>query len=318
MAGSVRVQVGSARGAGQKSERVVTIVMAAFFAVMLLVGTFLDEAIARALYSPHNVVATIVTTLGIYPFFSPLVLFMGVVCERVAHTGLAKPLRIVAQVACLVVALLVGFVGATHIVDADCLGGVWPHLTKNYPVIALLSLTVEWPLFLLGWRLSVGSTDKKLLKRVLLLIAVFLAAYAFMQVAKGVFNRPRYRVVVEGLAGIDFVPWYTISPKPTDLIEAYGLAKNEFTSFPSGHAILSTVVTSILLSLTWFFPSLRDKRVQLRWAGFAFAVVVMFTRMVLGAHFLSDVSAGGLIGLVFLLVFDAVEASVPDGDASAR
>ncbi len=285
-------------------------VMAAIFAALLLAGTFFDASIAKTLYMPHNVAATLVTTVGIYPFTAAMVLFLGVACQRIVKTGKAPAAKALLGGIVALVALFVGFVGGASLVDTDCLGGIVPALNKNYAVSAVISLLVEYPLFYVGWRLADKSDDKLLLKRSLCLVAVLLVAFAFLQITKGIFNRPRYRVVAEGLEGVGFVPWFRISPKPTDLMATYGLDAGEFRSFPSGHAILSISTISILLSLTWLFPTLRDKRNQLCWAGFAFAVVVMLTRLILGAHYLSDVSAGALIGLGFVFVYDVLQRRI--------
>jgi membrane-associated phospholipid phosphatase len=68
----------------------------------------------------------------------------------------------------------------------------------------------------------------------------------------------------------------------------------EYNSFPSGHA---TTVFALAAALTLFFP-----RWRLPLAGFA--VVVGLSRIIVGAHYLSDVMAGAYVGImtVFLLV----------------
>lgn len=288
-------------------ERLILIVMAVFFGALLLVGTFFDETIAKALYMPHNLAATVVTTIGIYPFATAIVLFMGVACERIVHVKKEKATKIVLAAITALIAVAIGFVGAASLVDVDCLGGIVPGLNRNIPVIAILSLVIEYPLFYMGWRWAKNSDDPFLLRRAICLTVVLVAAFAFMQLTKGVFNRPRYRSVAEGLEGVGFVPWYRISPDPANLMSAYGLDKNEFRSFPSGHAILSISTISILLSLTWLFPRLRTKRSLLCWVGFAFAILIMLTRMLLGAHYLSDVAAGALIGLAFVALYIVLE-----------
>ncbi|PKN05735.1 MAG: phosphatase PAP2 family protein [Deltaproteobacteria bacterium HGW-Deltaproteobacteria-9] len=68
----------------------------------------------------------------------------------------------------------------------------------------------------------------------------------------------------------------------------------EYNSFPSGHA---TTVFALATALALFFPRWRLPLV-------GFAVVVGVSRIVVGAHYLSDVMAGAYVGLmtVFLLV----------------
>lgn len=51
-----------------------------------------------------------------------------------------------------------------------------------------------------------------------------------------------------------------------------------------------------------FFPKLKEKALQLSTGGFFFGVLIMITRMILGAHYLTDVSAGAMIGITLSLV----------------
>lgn len=68
----------------------------------------------------------------------------------------------------------------------------------------------------------------------------------------------------------------------------------EYNSFPSGHA---TTVFALAAALSFFFP-------RWRLPLFSFAAVVGLSRIIVGAHYLSDVMAGAYVGLmtVFLLV----------------
>ena len=295
---------------GQSAERVVCICITAILAVMLVIGTFCDEMLAKTLFSPGNTIATIVTTIGLYPFFASVVLFLGVIFERVSHGDMGQLAKGALRVVVAVAALAIGFFGSYYLVDKDCLGGLIPSLVKNNVAIGGVGLVCVLPLFLVGYRQATRNDDKTLLKRALSLVALAVAAFLVMQAAKGIFNRPRYRVVAQGLAGVNFVPWYHISPNPSDLMATHGLAKNEFTSFPSGHAILSSSTMYILLALSWLYPQLREKRVTLIVAAFVFCCVIIFSRMVLGAHYLSDVAAGALIGMLFVFLYRIIEKRI--------
>jgi membrane-associated phospholipid phosphatase len=68
----------------------------------------------------------------------------------------------------------------------------------------------------------------------------------------------------------------------------------EYNSFPSGHA---TTVFALAAALTLFFP-------RWRLSLMGFAAVVGLSRIIVGAHYLSDVMAGAYVGImtVFLLV----------------
>jgi membrane-associated phospholipid phosphatase len=84
-----------------------------------------------------------------------------------------------------------------------------------------------------------------------------------------------------------------------DLVEAVATAPGR--SFPSGHALTSTVGCAVLLLLVT--PLLGR-----RWRAVAIAVAVVvplvvgFSRVGLGVHYLSDVVAGELLGLGWVVV----------------
>ena len=84
-----------------------------------------------------------------------------------------------------------------------------------------------------------------------------------------------------------FLSWprpYSLSP------EILQLAPVSTFSFPSGHA---TAVCSILFGLVFFFPKKRFLIPVSIWA-----ILVMYSRLVFGVHFLTDILAGILLGFM--------------------
>ncbi len=277
------------------------IMAALFFGVLLFVGTFDDLRLAEALYNPMQPAATAVITVGLYPFFGAVVLFLGALYERAIHSGNSKPVKVLLCILCADLALDSGFAGAAALCSVDCLGELFPALNMNYPVILVMSVVLVYPLFPLGYIMARKSGDKQLVRQLIGLLIMILIAFVTMEVVKQIFCRPRYRIVVRGLEGIGFIPWYTRFEGAGDFIAAYGLENTDLRSFPSGHSILSISCIYILPALSLLFPKLKGKDNVLMAAGLLFGMLVMFTRMVLGAHYLSDVSAGGLIGVLLSL-----------------
>ena len=175
-------------------------------------------------------------------------------------------------------------VGATeHVASA---------LAPFEPLLALLTqLGDPWFLALLGtlayWlgaKFGWASWDSR---RGLLLLAVATWAFAATQLLKGVFAFPRPAGAGE--------PFYTVGGALgtiyADAATADGLG------FPSGHAIGAAAVYG---TVAWLAPS--DSRARHLTAASAVIVLVAFTRLGLGLHYLVDVVAGAAVGLAIAAI----------------
>ncbi|MFC5344259.1 phosphatase PAP2 family protein [Brevundimonas staleyi] len=81
-------------------------------------------------------------------------------------------------------------------------------------------------------------------------------------------------------------------------------------SFPSGHALLSTVFyLSVAVMMTRAFPKKRLKAYVLG-VGMVFALMVGLTRVYLGAHWASDVMAGWCVGAAWAMALWLVSYAV--------
>ena len=297
------------------SRRIIpNLVMLVFFGALFLAGTFFDETIAGTIFSPGNTVAAVVTSTGVLPFFAAPMLFIGALYERAIHSGKSKSVKIVLCTVCVILAAFVGVVGAGAVTDHNCLGYIFPSLHRNIPVIIIVSIIFEYPLFFVGYHFAKKSDDKLLVKKIIVLLIILLAAFLCMRLLKNVFNRPRYRTVVLGYEGVGFVPWYELFSGAGEFSLKYGISLDEFFSFPSGHSIISVSAVYIFPSVSWLFPKLEKRCQLLIWAGFLFGIMIMLTRMILGAHYLSDVSAGAIIGVLLSLAFTVIQSRI----ASAR
>lgn len=116
-------------------------------------------------------------------------------------------------------------------------------------------------------------------------------------------NQSLFLFVAVALSGIvaDIIKIIVARYRPMMLFEAnlYGFdffrIGHEYNSFPSGHV---TTVFSIAAALSLFFPKYRAH-------FFCYAFIVSISRVVIEAHYVSDVIAGAYIGVttVFFLTW---------------
>ena len=88
---------------------------------------------------------------------------------------------------------------------------------------------------------------------------------------------------------------------------AFGIEKDAFKSFPSGHSLQAAAFLASFYGLSLIYPNLQKKLGIALAVEIIFALVVMSCRMILGAHFLSDVSMGALVSVVTFFVLLALQ-----------
>jgi undecaprenyl-diphosphatase len=98
---------------------------------------------------------------------------------------------------------------------------------------------------------------------------------------------------------------------------ANGGAHLQSLSFPSGHSSGIATAVTVGLVLGWPLLSAHARRVWLA-IGVAIVVVVGFSRMWLGVHYLSDVVGGWSLGIAWALLTALILGALPGGRAALR
>jgi membrane-associated phospholipid phosphatase len=80
------------------------------------------------------------------------------------------------------------------------------------------------------------------------------------------------------------------------------LVTEKTPSFPSGHATMSSLFFGASVALVFHLSKSRPLRAGAIAAGSALVLAIGFTRIYLGAHWLTDVVAGYLVGLFWVVV----------------
>lgn len=257
-------------------------------AALIALGSFVDYPLSSALYDASNPFALFFAAYGAIP--APLgcvaagTLF---VCGRSRDRKMAGMLQSIGGMLLLLVgALLVCFLPAVY-------------LPVSPVVLAVVGLVLSAGTILLVRRLA-KDADRAVINRVALAILLaILCELVVVNLIKVRWGRPRMRLVVSHPEAY-FFPWWRRGTALKESLLAAGVAADEFKSFPSAHT--ANAATMLLLGLAPLLqPRLRRYQKALVTFGFVWTAVVALSRILLGAHYLTDTAVGFLIG--FLSVY---------------
>lgn len=253
----------------------------------LVIGTFADLAIDQTLYDPSSMWAAFFAAFGPLPMFWAMSAAGFLLVEFSAHKKKwVKILYLVCAFACFLTGVVYTDKQILEVMNIDYLLGT------------VLSMPACW---IPGWFFwhsirNVSDLDKK--KILIILLIVSLGSFVVVQVSKRLWLRPRYISIVD--YGTPFVPWYLPhSGAASEFASLYASDHDWFYSFPSGHAASAACI------LTWLLIPAVNKKWKFSWTGIAclaWMLLTIISRMVLGKHFLSDVSMGTIISTVLMLL----------------
>ena len=283
-------------------------IFAAVLVVMLAVGTFSDYQIAQAIYTPDNPLVIFASTLGLFPLAYPACILLGVLVQRSLASQKPRVLCIAGAVAGVVLAVIFGALATMAILSLrDGFSGI---VGAELPSSIGLGIggVIGVILCALGFQAGKANDAKDLARRVLVVVVALVVSYLAVEIVKNFMARPRPRLLFAGYEGIEFCPWYCKSSGVGELMGAYDIERDAFKSFPSGHSMQAAGFLLAFYGLSLIYPSLR-KRLGIALAiEIVLALTVMACRMILGAHFLSDVSVGALVSVAAFFVVMALHA----------
>ena len=269
------------------------------FLITLIGGAFVDLPVSQALYLPWDTFWTIITTLGLWLYFVMFFFFGGVLFGHVNQVKERPNIKkATVQINCLFTVVIGTIICVYACTKPDCLGSIFP--LEEYGIglyIALVVFTVL-PFFAIGWKVKIPDYDLKTESHIKQVMFMALASFLVVQGSKKLIARPRYRIVAKGAE--KFVPGYT--PLIRGLDPAAGPSVDDYYSFPSGHAVSVIAFAGFFPLFALVFAKLKGKEKQLGIIGLIVALMVIISRIVLGAHYVSDVSMGALIGLAFMCI----------------
>ena len=265
-----------------------------------IVGSFVDLNLNMAIYSDGNMFGKIMAAFGTYPCYAGLSFCAG---GLLITSIKKKDLHIIWKlISWALVALGYGL--------SVYLGSKDVPSVNGFDNPSLLIPTMAINVFIFGGFGAAGffvckKGDENTLWMALMVMAIIfiMALIPTSYLIKLVIHRPRYRFVVNS-GTVAFHNWWETCKDYKQYIngdlELYGhvITKEEFKSFPSGHSGSAAILMMTLPYLSMFFKKLKGKETMMFYIGFAWTLLMMFSRMLVGAHYLTDTCMGALIVVV--------------------
>ena len=271
--------------------------------VGLIFGSFFDLQISAAISDSKNGFGVFLGAFGMVPGLSFVAFLSGVLFYH-ARKNISKTwLKVL-----LIIASILGIGAASYFGGSDVFSvNGFNYQFASKPVVIMVSVLIGLVFasgfFVLGNWLGRNFKSKKTwIVCLILLIAFALTLLGANETVKNIFHRPRFRYAIK-IHGDDipFHNWWEPCSNYSSYLEQFSdLTKEEFKSFPSGHTGVSMYVAFFLSFLSLCVPKLKKHSLLLFYSGFAFALLIGFSRILVAAHFLSDVCFGGLIALIFM------------------
>ena len=268
----------------EKREKIFILVLFGALLLLLAAGTAADRALSLSAANTENVFGRFLEIWAEPPSLL-MVAFSFALCA--VYRGRLKTRYFILQTALCAAGCGIA-VGATVYRTAKYYTG---DGVKTLPVLAVIAITVvvlDLLLLFLATRIK-QETLARMFPTMLFVIVTALATLLIVSVMKNLWGRIRFRDMAalgdDTLSG--FVPWYL----PQGV--------TGYNSFPSGH----TSNAVLLFSVSYYADAIRPQRARLiRFLVILWIVVVMVSRILCGAHFLSDVVCGALITSTITLV----------------
>ena len=157
--------------------------------------------------------------------------------------------------------------------------------------------------FILGFKTGRNIKDKQLIKSIFALLLCMISAFILVEILKGACPRVRYRALLKDGSETLYLPWFKRLDRDTLAVIRSSFSKNDLRSFPSGHGVSCIVCVSMFPLAAEIFPSFKGRERLLFFLGVIFSLIICLARILLGAHYLSDLSLSAMLGAAACLIF---------------
>ena len=285
-------------------KRSVYLVIAALSVMLFIVGSFCDLPVAEAVYRPNQPAALFFTILGYVLFFGTFQLLTGALFQQLLHLSQTRIKRILSIVICSYTALSTAVLGGAGMVSDSVIGLLFPDISFDFRHTVLIGLVLFIPPMILGMFMNGKQAKKRIAVNIMILLVIMAVSFFGHVIFTSLYSRPRFRITQSGFEDLGFMPWYEPLDNAAYYSEIHHLKSDALRSFFSGHSLDAVLNLAIFPALAQTFPILKDKERLLQITALVLIPPIALSRMVLGAHYLSDIAAGMLCGLGYVILYE--------------
>lgn len=268
----------------RKSE-VITFAIVAL--ALLVVGTLFDLPISIALFNKQNLFGNIFAAFGETPG-----MLVGAFCAAAMITTRNK------QVTWKSITAIIGY--GLLMVTFSLGAAIMPRNYLDIPFAICVALVPIYIVLALLAATKLAQTNRDALRRAAVVgLLLAFAAMLVINIIKIFWGRPRMRIMENPAA--EFTPWYL----PQGIA-----ASDEYKSFPSGHSANAAIIVWITL-LPTFWQKAKGKVTEIILAvvAYGWTLAVMLSRIIMGAHFLTDTVMGAGLSICMFFILRNIVAN---------
>lgn len=291
----------------QKTKKLISIgLFVIIFITTLLIGTFYDLEISHLLaakglpdfsYYSNDLGGRLVEYIGSFPIFV-LGIFACLILTHKIYSLEGKKKYFSLLFIVVIIVLTEKLIGDT--IKYYCRfhnNEAFYEATSTTVILYIVSLLLT-SLGLFFYRKIDHDLNNKLVKFAYVIIGTCVG-YLIIELIKSPVGRMRYRAMNLINDFSFYTPWYKISDAK-HLLEGFShIPHDGYKSFPSGHTF-SAGVSYALICMPYLFKKFDNKKWKTIWyiIPICYTGLVGFFRIVVGAHYLTDVLVGGTIAYV--------------------
>ena len=262
-----------------------------FFGALLLIGTFWDLQIAKALYIENCRPAMTVAFAGFLLFFLCCTFLLGVLCRQLFNSGKKISRRVMVILAFFYLYLSTAVLFGSGVLNDQLFEGVFgSQVTLGS---CLLTGSIFYiPVFACGVIANGRRYEKAVVKKTVGVIVIMTLVFLMSTYFNFMIIRPHFRLLSDPDA--EFTRWYQLKGTGKLFMSISDLITAHPGSFTCGYAMYGILFLILFPSFKMVFPKLEGKEKILMTVAGILGAAVIFSRMITGDNYLSDICLGAV------------------------